>query len=256
VFSHSPVSVEAPALSNQVVYLTFKRAVDVAMTLILGVVILPLMLVLGVLVKLMSRGPVIYSQVRLGRNRRPFRIYKIRTMHHNCERTTGPTWSTENDPRVTAIGRFMRRAHLDELPQLWNILIGEMSLVGPRPERPEFVVELEAVLPRYAERLEVAPGLTGLAQVNLPPDVDYESVRRKLAYDLHYVEHISLWLDLRIMLATGLMLLGVTPPTLSRLLGLPPGRLARVTDDDRGRAVEPVGVVELVSQSVSAWHES
>src|SRR5664280_1346152 len=102
-------------------------------------------------VTLTSRGPVIYSQVRLGRNRRPFRIYKIRTMHHNCERTTGPTWSTENDPRVTALGRFMRRAHLDELPQLWNILIGEMSLVGPRPERPEFVVELEAVLPRYAE---------------------------------------------------------------------------------------------------------
>jgi lipopolysaccharide/colanic/teichoic acid biosynthesis glycosyltransferase len=229
-------------LSNCTLCLAVKRAVDVVLALILSVVVLPLMLVLIGVVKLTSRGPAIYSQVRVGRNGKLFRILKIRTMHHNCERTTGPAWSTDNDPRVTAFGRFLRRSHLDELPQLWNILVGEMSLVGPRPERPEFVVELEDVLPNYAERLDAPPGLTGLAQVNLPPDVDYESVRRKLAFDLYYVAHLGPWLDLRIMLGTALMILGVAAPT---LLGLRPGALAGIADGDRGRDDEPVGVVEL-----------
>ena len=97
---------------------------------------------------------MIYSQTRMGRGRRPFTIFKVRTMHHDCERLTGPRWSTENDPRVSPVGHFLRRSHLDELPQLWNVLRGEMSLVGPRPERPEFVAQLEKAVPRYAERLE------------------------------------------------------------------------------------------------------
>ncbi|MFO0907027.1 MAG: sugar transferase [Isosphaeraceae bacterium] len=239
-------------------YPILKRVFDLAMGLIMGVVALPVMLILALLVRLTSRGPVIYAQTRTGLNRRPFQIYKIRTMYHDCERLTGPKWSTDNDPRVTPIGRFLRRSHLDELPQVWNILKGDMSLVGPRPERPAFVAELEKALPRYAERLDVLPGLTGLAQVNLPPDIDHDSVRRKLAFDLFYVSHASLWLDLRIVFGTGLMFLGMSPATLTRLLSLRPARLARFAEQEseRGRMHEPVGVVDLVSQARPAWRES
>ena len=210
----------------------------------LTVVTAPLLLFAILLVKLSSQGPVIYSQTRLGRARRPFTIYKIRSMYHDCERFSGPCWSTGNDPRVTTVGRFLRRSHLDELPQLWNVIKGEMSLVGPRPERPEFIAQLEKSLPRYGERLEVRPGLTGLAQVNLPPDVDQMSVRRKLTYDLHYVENGGFWLDLRLILSTGLFLVGIPFATSVRFLGLIPagfedGAVPRL------RTVEtvPIGVV-------------
>src|SRR5262249_17904057 len=136
------------------------------------------------LVRLTSRGSAIYRQTRLGLNGRPFTIYKIRTMYHDSERLTGPQWSRPGDPRVTPIGRILRATHIDELPQLWNVLRGEMSLVGPRPERPELAAGLERELPSYRDRLAVRPGVTGLAQVQLPPDTDVESVRRKLAYDI------------------------------------------------------------------------
>src|SRR5207253_4196733 len=142
--------------------------------------------------------PVFYSQIRLGRGGKPFAIYKIRTMTHNCEKVSGAQWSTPGDARITPVGRFLRKTHLDELPQLWNVLRADMSLVGPRPERPEFVPKLEHALPRYRDRLAVRPGVSGLAQVQLPPDTDLASVRRKLAHDLFYVERMSFWLDLRI----------------------------------------------------------
>jgi lipopolysaccharide/colanic/teichoic acid biosynthesis glycosyltransferase len=251
-----PVTAEATALSSRVLYPAFKRLVDIVLVLTLGIITLPLLLLLMALVRLTSRGPVIYSQTRVGRNHRPFLIYKLRTMFHDCERLTGPKWSTDNDPRVTPVGRFLRRAHLDELPQFWNILVGDMSLIGPRPERPEFVRELEKVLPRYAERLDVLPGLTGLAQVNLPPDVDEESVRRKLAFDLYYARNVGPWLDLRILVGTGLMCLGETSETLAQLFELRPGRLARVAQGVGDRVREPVGMVEPVPQPVPAWHES
>jgi hypothetical protein len=122
---------------------------------------------------------------------------------------------------VTRLGRILRRTHLDELPQLWNILRGEMSLVGPRPERPEFVPALERAIPRYRERLAVRPGVTGLAQVQLPADTDLESVKRKLQYDLCYVERCGLWLDLRIFLATALKMAGVSFAALARIFFLP-----------------------------------
>jgi lipopolysaccharide/colanic/teichoic acid biosynthesis glycosyltransferase len=173
------------------------------------------------LVRLTSRGPAIYSQARLGLNGRLFTIYKIRTMYHDSERLTGPQWSRPGDPRITPIGRILRATHLDELPQLWNVLRGEMSLVGPRPERPEIIASIERMLPAYHERLRVRPGLTGLAQVLLPPDVDLESVRRKLTCDLHYVEQVGPWLDVRIMMATALKILGIPPGLRRRLLGLP-----------------------------------
>ena len=152
----------------------------------------PLILLAMALVKLTSRGPAIYRQVRAGLGGRPFTIYKIRTMAHDCEARTGPVWATADDPRVTPLGRFLRRSHLDELPQLWNVLRGEMSLVGPRPERPEFVAQLQRAIPDYRRRLQVPPGVTGLAQVQLPPDTDLAGVRRKLVYDLYYIRRMEL----------------------------------------------------------------
>ena len=192
-----------------------KATGDFAAAIVLFILTAPLMVLSMVLVKLTSRGPVIYSQTRLGQDGRPFPIYKIRTMLSNCEATTGPRWSTAADPRITPVGRFLRRTHLDELPQLWNILRGEMSLVGPRPERPEFVTQLERAIPRYRERLAVRPGVTGLAQVQLPPDTDLNSVRHKLVCDLYYIERLNFWLDLRILVCTAFGLLGI-PYAVSR----------------------------------------
>jgi lipopolysaccharide/colanic/teichoic acid biosynthesis glycosyltransferase len=186
-----------------------KAAAEFVLALVLLVLVAPLILVATVLVKLTSRGPALYSQTRLGRYGRPYTIYKIRTMYHDCERLVGPQWATPRDPRVTPAGRFLRRTHLDELPQLWNVLRGEMSLVGPRPERPEFVAKLGSALPCYLDRLWVRPGITGLAQVQLPPDTDLASVRRKLAYDLYYVRQLGFWLDLRILLSTACYLVGI-----------------------------------------------
>jgi lipopolysaccharide/colanic/teichoic acid biosynthesis glycosyltransferase len=202
-------------------YLAVRGLADTAAAAVLLVPSAPLLLLAAALVKLDSRGPVFYSQTRLGRHGRPYKIYKIRTMVHNCESGTGPQWSVQGDPRITAVGRFLRRTHLDELPQLWNVLRGDMSIVGPRPERPEFIPALEQAVPRYRERLRVKPGVTGLAQVQLPADTDLASVRRKLAYDLYYVNEAGPWLDARIVLATALKVFGVPFTALRKLLGLP-----------------------------------
>jgi lipopolysaccharide/colanic/teichoic acid biosynthesis glycosyltransferase len=183
-------------------YRTGKRVLDFGLALLLLVLVSPVILLMAVLVKLTSRGPVFYSQARVGRGGRPFTIHKIRTMYHRCERLSGPQWSLKGDPRVTPVGRFLRRTHLDELPQLWNILTGDMSLVGPRPERPEFVPQLDLAIAHYRDRLLVLPGVTGLAQIHLGPDTDLSSVERKLMFDLYYIKHLSFWTDLRILLAT------------------------------------------------------
>jgi lipopolysaccharide/colanic/teichoic acid biosynthesis glycosyltransferase len=142
-------------------------------------------------------------------------------MTHDCERLSGPRWSTRGDSRVTFVGGFLRRSHTDELPQLWNVLRGEMSLIGPRPERPEFVMQFVRLLPRYAERLLIRPGLSGAAQIQLGPDTDLDSVRRKLAYDLYYVQHLGPWLDCRIACGTLGHLVGWRPERLRYFLGLP-----------------------------------
>jgi lipopolysaccharide/colanic/teichoic acid biosynthesis glycosyltransferase len=202
-------------------YPACRRAAEVAAALVLFALTAPLLLVAALLVKLSSRGPAFYTQTRVGLRGRPFTIYKLRTMIHNCESLTGPRWAIAGDPRITRLGYFLRVSHLDELPQLLNVLKGDMSLVGPRPERPEFVKELERALPSYRGRLEVRPGVTGLAQVQLPADTDLESVRRKLAHDLFYVRAAGLWLDLRIVLCTGLRLLGVPFRLSGRLLRIP-----------------------------------
>lgn len=198
-----------------------KAVVEYLAALFLLVLTAPLILLAGLLTKLTSRGPAFYLQVRLGRGGVPYTIYKIRTMTHQCEAWSGPQWSKAGDPRVTPVGSFLRATHLDELPQLWNVLRGEMSLVGPRPERPEFVPHLERVIPHYRDRLRVRPGVTGLAQVQLPADTDIRSVRRKLSYDLYYIRHMSLWLDLRIILCTVLRVLGTPFPILRALFAMP-----------------------------------
>jgi len=163
-----------------------------------------------VAIRLTSRGPVLYSQVRLGLHGEPFKVYKLRTMYDRCEEKTGPCWSDPNhDDRVTFVGWYLRQFKIDELPQLWNVIRGEMGLVGPRPERPVFVTQFEVTIPHYRERLSIRPGLTGLAQVQLPPDTDMESVRRKLTCDLYYIQHLSPGMDLRILLSTVNYLAGV-----------------------------------------------
>jgi lipopolysaccharide/colanic/teichoic acid biosynthesis glycosyltransferase len=202
-------------------YAAGKLALDFLLALVMLVLAAPFLLLAAVAIKLTSRGPVFYSQTRLGLNGLPYRIHKLRTMTHNCEQQTGARWATVGDARITPIGRFLRRTHIDELPQLWNVLRGDMSLVGPRPERPEFVPVLAKEIPRYRERLQVRPGLTGLAQVQLPPDTDMNSVRRKLAYDLYYVERFGLWLDVRLLLGTALHVVGVPFGLIRTLFGLP-----------------------------------
>jgi lipopolysaccharide/colanic/teichoic acid biosynthesis glycosyltransferase len=202
-------------------YLRCKVVLDLLAAAFLLVLTSPLILACALLVKLTSSGPAIYSQVRLGRRGRPYTIFKLRTMAHNCERKSGVRWATADDPRVTLLGRFLRKTHLDELPQLWNVLKGDMSLVGPRPERPEFIPSLEQAIPHYCQRLLVRPGVTGLAQIHLPPDTGLESVRRKVAYDLFYVRQAGLWLDLRIIACTAFQVLG-TPVSFLRKLFLMP----------------------------------
>ena len=209
----------APACS----YNTLKRVLDLVVAAMMLIVAAPAILLAAVLIKLTSPGPVLYSQTRLGRKGRPYTIYKLRTMVHKCESLTGPCWATPQDPRITSLGRLLRNTHVDELPQLWNVLRGEMSIVGPRPERPEFIPQLESALAGYRDRLLVRPGLTGLAQVQLPPDTDLASVRRKLAYDLYYVRQFGLWLDLRIIMATGFHVLQVPFAVTRWLLGVPSG---------------------------------
>jgi lipopolysaccharide/colanic/teichoic acid biosynthesis glycosyltransferase len=202
-------------------YLPVKNALDFLTALLLGLVALPVIAAAALIVKLSSRGPAFYTQTRLGLNGRLFTIYKIRTMIDKCESLTGPRWSMPGDPRITRFGWFLRVTHLDELPQLLNVLRGDMSLIGPRPERPEFLPELEKALPTYRWRLAVRPGVTGLAQVQLPADTDIGSVRRKLSYDLYYIENLSPWMDFRLLFGTVFYAAGLPFQTLGRMFGLP-----------------------------------
>jgi len=198
-----------------------KSVLDFTLSLALLVLTAPIVLVAALAVKMTSRGPFIYSQTRTGKGGQPYTIYKIRTMTHNCESQSGACWALPGDPRITGVGRWLRRTHIDELPQLWNIVCGEMSLVGPRPERPEFVGRLEQSISNYRKRLVLKPGLSGLAQIQLPPDTDLESVRLKLVYDLYYKDHRSFWLDIRIILATVCKVFGIPKALPQMVLQLP-----------------------------------
>jgi lipopolysaccharide/colanic/teichoic acid biosynthesis glycosyltransferase len=178
-----------------------RRLGDIVLSLTLLTLALPLMLVTALLVMLDSPGGVLYRQKRLGLHGREFTLLKFRSMHSGAE-ACGPVWAAQSDPRITFIGSFIRPTHIDELPQLFNVLRGQMSFIGPRPERPHFVSQLENVLPFYRERMLVKPGLTGWAQVSCPYGASIEDSRMKLSYDLYYVRYRTLRLDLKILLAT------------------------------------------------------
>jgi len=182
--------------------MTAKRILDLIFSaggLLVGA---PIMLLVAIAVRCTSSGPVLYHQRRVGRHGREFTAHKFRTMREDAERTTGPIWSTENDARVTPIGRFLRRTRLDEMPQLWNVLVGDMSFVGPRPERPEFVRQLTEQIPYYGQRHVLKPGLTGWAQVRYTYGASVEDAIEKLQYDLYYIKNLSIALDVVIALET------------------------------------------------------
>ncbi len=179
-----------------------KRLLDIAaagLSLILG---LPLWLIIAAAIKLDSKGPIVYKQTRVGKDLKNFTLLKFRSMAVDAEKHTGPVWASKNDPRVTKVGRFLRKSHLDETPQFLNVLKGQMSLVGPRPERPYFVEKLSQEIPLYKRRYKVKPGLTGLARVKYKYDESIEDVKIDLQYDLYYIENMSLKLDFKILFWT------------------------------------------------------
>ncbi|MBL4671680.1 MAG: exopolysaccharide biosynthesis polyprenyl glycosylphosphotransferase, partial [Arenicella sp.] len=183
------------------VALSVKRTVDIIGSIGLLIVTLPITIATALLTKLVSRGPVFFSQTRVGMQGKTFTIYKFRTMHLGAEKS-GAQWASNNDDRIIPLGDFFRKTRIDELPQCWNILRGEMSIVGPRPERPEFTKSLSKDIPYYDLRHVVKPGLTGWAQVSYPYGASTEDALRKLQYDLYYIKNYSLLLDLNILLRT------------------------------------------------------
>jgi exopolysaccharide biosynthesis polyprenyl glycosylphosphotransferase len=178
-----------------------RRGRDIVGSLLLLMLTLPLLLLVVWLIKLDSPGPVLYRQDRVGLHGRIFTLWKFRSMRVDAE-AAGPCWAAERDPRITRVGAVIRACRIDELPQLVNVVRGEMSLVGPRPERPHFTAQLALVIPRYDERVSVPPGITGWAQVSYPYGASIEDARAKLDYDLHYLANRSLLFDLRILAAT------------------------------------------------------
>ena len=179
-----------------------KEVVDIILGTIGLILCLPLLAICALIIKISSKGPIIYTQVRLGKDGVPFKMYKLRTMYVNAESATGPIWAKDGDPRIIPACRWMRKSHIDELPQLINVIKGEMSLVGPRPERPEIMEELKKVYPEVVERLRVRPGITGLAQIRYGYDTDVKAYKRKLEADLEYIERRRWSTELRILAAT------------------------------------------------------
>ncbi|MFA5185757.1 MAG: sugar transferase [Patescibacteria group bacterium] len=183
-------------------YDAVKRICDIILSLPIGLFTLVVLPFLAILIKLTSPGPVFYTQIRIGKHGKPFRILKLRTMKRDAESSGKPQFATVDDPRITKVGKFLRSARLDELPQIWNVLRGDLSLIGPRPERPEFVEELTRQMPYYGLRHLTRPGLTGWAQVNFPYASTFEDNLKKLQYDLYYIKNRSPLLDVAILLKT------------------------------------------------------
>ena len=182
-------------------YHRLKRVADILCSMAVGVIGLPVVFVAAFLIKLQDGGPMIYSQTRVGRLNQNFKMYKLRTMRFNSEKN-GAVWAAKDDPRITPLGRFLRRTRVDELPQIWNVLSGEMSMIGPRPERPEFTTHLEKQIPFYGFRHLVKPGVTGWAQINYPYGASLTDTQRKLEFDLYYVKNAGLLLDTQIIVRT------------------------------------------------------
>lgn len=179
-----------------------KRMMDIVLSSLILVVNLPVMLLTALIIRLSSKGPAVFAQERVGLHGHPFVMYKFRSMYVDAEKKTGPTWASDNDPRITPVGLWLRKLRLDELPQLYNVLKGDMSLVGPRPEREYFVNQFKKQIPLYTRRLRVRPGITGWAQVKWKYDETFDDVVEKTKYDLFYVENISLKMDLKILINT------------------------------------------------------
>lgn len=186
-----------------------KRIIDIAASLAALLIFSPLILIICAAIKIDSKGPVLYTQERVGYRGRMFRLWKFRSMVLDAEKYSGPVWAGKNDIRITRVGSFMRKMRLDELPQIYNILRGDMSIVGPRPERAFFVEQLKKKIPYYSLRLKVKPGLTGWAQVKHNYDRSLDDVREKLKYDLYYIENMSLSMDFKILLATVYVVFGM-----------------------------------------------
>lgn len=217
---------EADDMAEESPYHRRKRNLDVILASVALMVLLPVFLLVAIAVRLDSRGPALYKQERVGLNRRrgpgatpirgnrrkhnsfgrPFTIYKFRSMVSDAEKLTGPVWAKERDPRATRVGAFLRRSHLDEIPQLLNVLKGDMSMVGPRPERPQIFGDLVAQIPEYALRCRTLPGITGIAQIKNGYDDSLKSAARKVRYDLYYIRKGTAVMDVKIMMATALVL--------------------------------------------------
>ena len=195
------------ASSNESQLATFmRRAADVLISLAAISVGFSFFLLVALAIKLNSRGPVLYSQSRIGLNGAPFNVLKFRTMRSNAE-TNGPQWASSTDPRVTRVGAFLRKTRIDEFPQFINVLLGSMTLIGPRPERQYFIERIESTVPEFSLRLLIKPGITGWAQINYPYTDTIEDAKQKLAYDLYYIKHRSFAMDIKILLKTVLVVL-------------------------------------------------
>lgn len=186
-----------------------KRTMDILTASVALILLSPLCIIVALLIKLTSKGPIFYTQVRSGKDGKPFNIYKFRTMRVDAEKETGPVWAKLKDNRITPLGQFLRKSRIDEIPQFINVLQGDMSVIGPRPERPMFVEKLQSQVIDYSKRLAVKPGITGLAQVYHRYDENITDVRKKVKYDVLYIKKMCFWTDLRIMVRTcGVILTG------------------------------------------------
>jgi len=179
-----------------------KRSLDLVLSFIMLIIFLPLFVVIAILIKIDSPGPVFFSQERVAENRKTYRVHKFRSMVADAEKQSGPVWANNDDDRITGVGRVIRKWRFDEIPQLWNVLQGEMSFVGPRPEREFFVKKLEEIIPYYGERFTVKPGITGWAQVSYGYGASVDDAIEKLNYDLFYIKNMSIFMDLMIVMRT------------------------------------------------------
>ena len=185
-----------------------KKLIDIAVSLVALTVFSPFLALVALAIKLESPGPVLYAQERVGYRGKAYKLYKFRSMVKDAEQKSGPVWAKKNDDRITRVGRIIRKMRIDEIPQLYNILRGDMSLVGPRPERPFFVEQLSRKIPYYPLRLKIKPGLTGWAQIKHSYDSTLDDVREKLKFDLYYIENMSLNMDFKILIATIFVVVG------------------------------------------------
>jgi lipopolysaccharide/colanic/teichoic acid biosynthesis glycosyltransferase len=225
-----------------------KSLIDLYIGRVLLIALAPVIFLLWLVVKISSRGPGFYRQTRVGLNGREFVLYKLRTMRQDAEKAGQPVWCGKHDPRITRLGRIFRKLHLDEFPQIYNVARGEMLLVGPRPERPMICEELALEVDGYFERVMVKPGITGLSQINLPPDESLADVRRKQTLDLLYINETNLWFEIRILFATFIRVVGIRGEAAMQAMSL----CRRSVLAEMGLTNTPKPVVPEISKSRAA----